>query len=325
MTIWNGAGRRIYMQEVGTRDGLQAESAFVPTEDKIALVDSLSHAGMAKVEVTAFVSPKAIPALSDAQAVMLGIERVPGVIYTALVPNVRGAERAIESRVDEMNLVMSASESHNLSNLRMTREQSFSGLREVAALARHAGLAVNISLSCSFGCPMEGDVAEETVLEWCARFIGEAGAAGITLCDTTGMAYPKQVAALTQRFRDAWPDIELSLHFHNTRGMALANVLAGIDAGADRFDASLGGIGGCPYAPGASGNVCTEEVVHALDLMGYDTGVDLERLLTASRRLPALIGHDTPSQIAKAGRRLDLHPLPRDFDVVKQRALSRAN
>jgi hydroxymethylglutaryl-CoA lyase len=325
MTIWNGAGRRIYMQEVGTRDGLQAESVFVPTDEKIALVDSLSRAGMAKVEVTAFVSPKAIPALSDAQAVMLGIERVPGVIYTALVPNMRGAERAIESRVDEMNLVMSASESHNLSNLRMTREQSFSGLREVAALARNAGLAVNISLSCSFGCPMEGDVAEETVLEWCARFIGEAGAAGITLCDTTGMAHPKQVAALTQRFRDAWPDIELSLHFHNTRGMGLANVLAGIDAGADRFDASLGGIGGCPYAPGASGNVCTEEVVHALDLMGYDTGVDLGLLVAASRRLPALIGHDTPSQIAKAGRRLDLHPLPRDFDVVRQRALSRAN
>jgi hydroxymethylglutaryl-CoA lyase len=325
MTIWNGAGRRIYMQEVGTRDGLQAESVFVPSDEKIALVNSLSRAGMAKIEVTAFVSPKAIPALSDAQAVMLGIERVPGVIYTALVPNMRGAERAIESRVDEMNLVMSASESHNLSNLRMTREQSFSGLREVAALARSAGLAVNISLSCSFGCPMEGDVPEEAVLEWCARFIGEAGAGGITLCDTTGMAYPGQVARLTQRFRDAWPDTELSLHFHNTRGMGLANVLAGIDAGANRFDASLGGIGGCPYAPGASGNVCTEEVVHALDLMGYDTGVDLEKLIAASRRLPALIGHDTPSQIVKAGRRLDLHPLPRDFDVVRERALSRAH
>ena len=325
MTIWNGAGRRIYMQEVGTRDGLQAESVFVPTEEKIALVDSLSRAGMAKIEVTAFVSPKAIPALSDAQAVMLGIERVPGVLYTALVPNVRGAERAVESRVDEMNLVMSASESHNLSNLRMTRQQSFSGLREVAAIARNAGLAVNISLSCSFGCPMEGDVAEDVVLEWCARFIGEAGAGGITLCDTTGMAYPLQVARLAQRFREAWPDTELSLHFHNTRGMGLANVLAGIDAGADRFDASLGGIGGCPYAPGASGNVCSEEVVHALELMGYDTGVDLERLIAASRRLPALIGHETPSQIAKAGRRLDLHPLPRDFDAVRERALSRAH
>ena len=324
MTIWNGAGRRIYIQEVGTRDGLQAESTFVSSDEKIALVNSLSRAGMAKIEVTAFVSPKAIPALSDAQTVMLGIERVPGVIYSALVPNVRGAERAIESKVDELNLVMSASESHNLSNLRMTREQSFHALCEVAGIARTARLSVNISLSCSFGCPMEGNVAEETVLEWCARFIGEAGAGGITLCDTTGMAYPTQVAALTQRVRASWPDIELSLHFHNTRGMGLANVLAGIDAGANRFDASLGGIGGCPYAPGASGNVCSEEIVHALDLMGYDTGVDLERLLAASKRLPALIGHDTPSQIVKAGRRLDLHALPKEFEMIQQRAHSRS-
>jgi hydroxymethylglutaryl-CoA lyase len=324
MNRWNGAGRRIHMQEVGTRDGLQAESVFVPTADKIALVNSLSRAGMAKIEVTAFVSPKAIPALADAQQVMLGIERVPGVIYSALVPNVRGAERAIESRTDELNLVMSASETHNLANLRMTQAQSFQGLCEVAALAQQAAMSVNISLSCSFGCPMEGDVPEDTVLAWCARFIDEAGAGGITLCDTTGMAYPSQVASLTARFRAAWPDTELSLHFHNTRGMGLANVLAGIDAGADRFDASLGGIGGCPYAPGASGNVCTEEVVHALQLMGYDTGVDLDRLLDASSRLPALIGHETPSQIVKAGRRLDLHRPPRDFEAIRERAEARS-
>lgn len=324
MNRWNGAGRRIHMQEVGTRDGLQAESVFVPTADKIALVNSLSQAGMAKIEVTAFVSPKAIPALADAQQVMLGIDRVPGVIYSALVPNVRGAERAIESRTDELNLVMSASETHNLANLRMTQAQSFQGLCEVAALARQASLTVNISLSCSFGCPMEGDVPEDAVLAWCARFIDEAGAGGITLCDTTGMAYPSQVASLTARFRAAWPDTELSLHFHNTRGMGLANVLAGIDAGADRFDASLGGIGGCPYAPGASGNVCTEEVVHALQLMGYDTGVDLGRLLDASSRLPALIGHETPSQIVKAGRRLDLHRPPGDFEAIRERAEARS-
>jgi len=325
MSTWNGAGRRIHMQEVGTRDGLQAEAVFVPTLEKIALVNRLSHAGMAKIEVTAFVSPKAIPALADAQEVMLGIERVPGVIYSALVPNVRGAERAIESRVDELNLVMSASQTHNLANLRMTQEQSFRALCEVAALARQASLAVNVSLSCSFGCPMEGDVPQAAVLAWCARFIGEMGATGITLCDTTGMAYPTQVDALTRRFRTAWPDTELSLHFHNTRGMGLANVLAGIDAGAERFDASLGGIGGCPYAPGASGNVCTEEVVHALALMGFDTGVDLGKLLDASQRLPALIGHDTPSQIVKAGRRLDLHRPPKDFDTIRERALARSN
>jgi hydroxymethylglutaryl-CoA lyase len=310
MTLWNGEHRRIYMQEVGTRDGLQAESAFVETHDKIALVDALSHTGVAKIEVTAFVSPRAIPALRDAEAVLRGIERVPGVVYAALVPNLRGAERAIEARADELNLVMSATESHNGSNLRMTREQSFQGLKQVAVLARDAGCSVNLSLSCAFGCPMEGDVPADEVMSWVGRFIDEAGAQGVTLCDTTGMAYPGQVAGLVAQCIRYWPATEFTLHFHNTRGMGLANVLAAIDAGARRFDASLGGIGGCPYAPGASGNVCSEEIVHALDLMGYDTGVDLPALIQASRRLPALIGHDTPGQIVKAGRRLDLHPRP---------------
>jgi len=323
MTIWNGARQRIHMQEVGTRDGLQVEAAFVPTADKIALVDTLSTAGMAKIEVTAFVSPQAIPALRDAEVVLREIARSPGVVYSALVPNPRGAERAIDARVDEMNLVMSASETHNLANLRMTRAQSYGGLKEVAALARDADVGVNVSLSCAFGCPMEGDVAVETVLDWAGRFVDELGADGVTLCDTTGMAYPGQVAALTSAFRARWPDAELTLHFHNTRGMGLANVLAAIDAGADRFDASLGGIGGCPYAPGATGNVCSEEIVHALELMDYDTGVDLARLLEASKRLPALIGHDIPSQIVKAGRRLDLHRLPADFDAIRARAHAR--
>jgi hydroxymethylglutaryl-CoA lyase len=245
------------------------------------------------------------------------------VVYSALVPNVRGAERAIDARADELNLVMSASETHNLANLRMTCAQSFQALSAVGAIARQAGTAVNVSLSCSFGCPMEGDVPQATVWDWCARFVEALGARGVTLCDTTGMAYPSQVAALVRGFRQRWPDTELTLHFHNTRGMGLANVLASIDAGADRFDASLGGLGGCPYAPGATGNVCSEEIVHALELMGYDTGVDLARLLQAARRLPALVGHDVPSQIVAAGRRQDLHPRPADFDAICERALAR--
>jgi hydroxymethylglutaryl-CoA lyase len=310
MSAWNGAGRRIYIQEVGLRDGLQAEPHFVPTADKIALADTLSNAGLAKIEASSFVSPKAVPVLADAVEVFTGIARRPGVVYSALVPNLRGAERAIGAGVDEMNLVMSASESHNLSNLRMTRAQSFAGLMEVAALAHPHGARVNVSLSCSFGCPMEGEVTQQVVLDWCARFVDELGAQGITLCDTTGMAYPSQVVALTRQVRARWPELELTLHFHNTRGMGLANVLAGIEAGADRFDASLGGIGGCPYAPGATGNVCSEEIVHALELMGYDTGVDLAVLLQAARRLQDLLGHEVPSQIVKAGGRLDLHPPP---------------
>ena len=321
-TTWNGAGRRIYMQEVGTRDGLQMEQAFVPTEDKIALVNALSAAGLAKIEVTSFTSPTAIPALRDAEIVMREIERRPGVVYTALVPNMRGAERAIESKTDELNLVMSASETHNLANLRMTREQSFTSLAQVVTLAHEADVEVNVSLSCVFGCPMEGDVAEAEVFGLVQRF-ADLGVGGITLCDTTGMAYPSQVAHTTAAARARWPGMDFTLHFHNTRGMGLANVLAAIDAGADRFDASLGGLGGCPYAPGASGNVCSEEIVHALQLMGFDSGVDLPALIAAAERLPGLIGHDIPSQIVKAGQRLHLHPVPADFEAVRTRALAR--
>ena len=323
MNPWEGAGRRIHLQEVGTRDGLQAEAVFVPTETKIGLIDELSGTGVSRIEVTSFTAPQAIPALADADAVMLGIRRQEGVVYSALVPNVRGAERAIRARADELNLVMSASESHNLANLRMTPDQSFRALADVAALARQAGTAVNISLSCTFGCPMEGDVPAAAVLAWCARFIEELGADGVTLCDTTGMAYPGQVAALTGAFRQRWPGTGLTLHLHDTRGLGMANALAAIDAGADRFDTSLGGIGGCPYAPGATGNVCTEAVAHALELMGFRTGIDLPRLIAAARRLPDLLGHPVPSPITKAGRRLDLHPLPADFEAVRQRALAR--
>ena len=322
-SVWQGAQRRIHIQEVGLRDGLQNEAVFVPTQDKIALVNALSDSGVAKIEVTAFVSPQAIPALRDAEIVLREIRRTPGIVYTCLVPNVRGAERAIDARADELNLVMSTSETHNLANLRMARAQSFAALSAVMALARGGPAAINVSLSCSFGCPMEGEVPQDVVLAWAERFI-DLGVRGITLCDTTGMAYPTQVLALTQAFRARWPGTELTLHFHNTRGMGLANVLAALEGGADRFDASLGGLGGCPYAPGATGNVCTEEVVHALELMGYATGVDLVRLIAAAQRLPALLGHGLPSQIVQAGRRLDLHAVPADFDQIRQRALERS-
>lgn len=319
--VWEGQSKRIYIQEVGTRDGLQSESVFVDTDKKIALVNALSATGLAKIEVTAFVSPKAIPALSDADVVMRSIERNPAIVYTALVPNIKGAERAIASGTDELNLVMSASETHNLCNLRMTREQSFSGLVEVTQLAKAAGRRVNISLSCVFGCPMEGDVPVPTVFDWCDRFITQLGADGVTLCDTTGMANPRQVAEITRAFIERWPNTELTLHFHNTRGMGLANILAAIDAGANRFDTSIGGIGGCPYAPGATGNVCSEEVVHALGLMHYQTGVDLVKLIAAAKMLAPLIGHDVPSQIVKAGRSSDLHQRPANFDEIRERAL----
>jgi hydroxymethylglutaryl-CoA lyase len=314
--------QRLYIQEVATRDGFQNEAVFVDTEDKIALVNALSGCGYAKIEVTSFTSPKAIPALKDAEAVMHRIRRKEGVVYTVLVPNIRGAERALSCNVDEVNLVMSVSESHNRRNLRMTREQSFAQLAEVVKVVRQSPVAINVSLSTAMGCPMEGDVPLAEVLDWTARF-ADLGVHGVTLCDTTGMAYPSQVGELSRLARARFPALELTLHFHNTRGLALANTLAALAAGIDRFDSSLGGLGGCPYAPGASGNVCTEELVHMLELEGYDTGVDLEGILAAAARLPGLVGHDVPSQILKAGRRLDLHPMPDSAGTMpEQRAFA---
>ncbi|SAK97895.1 hydroxymethylglutaryl-CoA lyase [Caballeronia pedi] len=319
-------GKRVYIQEVATRDGFQNEARFVDTDAKIALIDDLSACGYAKIEVTSFTSPKAIPALRDAEAVMHGIARRDGIVYTVLVPNIRGAERALSCGVDEVNLVMSVSESHNRTNLRMSREQSFAQLRDVIGVVKQTQVAINVSLSTAMGCPMEGDIAQEDVLGWMQRF-ADLGVHGVTLCDTTGMAFPSQVGALCAAARERFPVLELTLHFHNTRGMALANTLAALDAGVDRFDASLGGLGGCPYAPGATGNVCTEELVHMLELDGYDTGVDLAALLSASALLPGLIGHDVPSQLLKAGRRLDLHAMPCTASDGKpeQRAFAQAN
>ena len=310
--------KRLYIQEVATRDGFQNEAQFIDTADKIAMVDALSQCGYAKIEVTSFTSPKAIPVLRDAEHVMQGIRRNPDVEYTVLVPNVRGAERALACAIDEANLVMSVSETHNRANLRMTREQSFAQLREVVQTIGRGAVAINVSLSTVFGCPMEGDIASREVLHWVERF-ADLGVRGVTLCDTTGMAFPSQVQALSAQVCERFPHLQTTLHFHNTRGMALANALAAIEAGIDRFDASLGGLGGCPYAPGASGNVCTEDLVHMLQLMGYDTGIDLDRVLAAAGRLPSLIGHEVPSQILKAGRRLDLHPIPaRVMDMQQQ-------
>jgi hydroxymethylglutaryl-CoA lyase len=300
--------QRIHFNEVVTRDGFQNEPAFVATDAKVALIDELSACGYAKIEVTSFTSAKAIPMLRDAEEVMGRIRRAPGVEYTVLVPNLRGAERALDSRPDEFNLVMSTSETHNLANLRMPREKSFAGLREVIALAR-GHVPVNVSLSCCFGCPMEGDVPEGEVLRWADRFAA-LGVRGLTICDTTGMAHPAQVSRLTRVLRQRFGSLQLTLHFHNTRGMGLANVLASVLEGIDRFDGSLGGLGGCPYAPGATGNICSEDAIHMLQAMGHDTGIDLQRLLQAARRLPEVVGHDVPGQVAKAGLITDLHPAP---------------
>lgn len=317
-----GNGTRLFINEVATRDGFQMESRFIPTDDKVALIDRLSTLGYAKIEVTSFTSAKAIPALRDGEEVMQRIARRPGVVYTALVPNVRGAERALESRIDEFNIVMSVSETHNLSNLRMTREQSFAQLTDVIALAKQARVPVNVSLSCVFGCPMEGEVPLATVLGWTDRFAA-LGVQGLTLCDTTGMAYPTQVQAVCEAVRARHPALEWTAHFHNTRGMGLANTIAAVEAGIRRLDMSLGGIGGCPYAPGATGNVATEDVVHMLQCMGYDTGMDLDGLIGAAAELESLVQHELPGQVSRAGHRLTRHAPPADFNAIVERAKAR--
>lgn len=300
--------KRIYFNEVVTRDGFQMEPKFIPTDDKIALIDALSACGYAKIEVTSFVSPKAIPMLRDADEVMGRIHRMPGVEYTVLVPNLRGAERAFEAKADELNLVMSMSKTHNLANLRMSMAQSFAALSDI--IRRAQGIAaVNVSLSTAFGCPMEGDVAQAVVLDYAQRF-ADAGVRGLTVCDTTGMAHPAQVSHMAEAVQTLARNLQLTMHFHNTRGMGLANVLAAAQSGITRFDGSLGGLGGCPYAPGASGNVCSEDAIHMLDAMGYDTGMDVDKLLVLARQLPQIVGHPVPGQVAKAGRITELHAAP---------------
>src|SRR5690554_73418 len=290
----------IEINEVAPRDGLQIESAFIPTEDKIKLIDSISSAGVSRIEATSFTSPKAIPSLRDAAEVVKGIQRREGVGITVLVPNVKGAERALACEVDEINLVMSASESHSLVNLGMTPEQSLNQFYKILELTRGSNVFVNGSLSTSFGCPFDGYMGIPRVLDMVGKML-DLGVDGVTLCDTTGMANPTQVKVLCEAVMKAFPQSFFTLHFHNTRGMGLANVLAAWQAGITRFDASLGGLGGCPYAPGATGNVCTEDVVHMFEQMGVNTGVNLEALLAVSARLPELVGHDTPGQVVKAG------------------------
>ena len=299
---------RIYFNDVVTRDGFQIEPNFIPTDDKVRLIDELSQCGFAKIEVTSFTSPKAIPMLRDAEEVMGRIKRVPSVEYTVLVPNLRGAERAFESKADEFNLVMSTSETHNLANLRMTREKSFAGLAEVIKYV-DGRTPINVSLSTSFGCPMEGDVPQKVVEGFAQRF-ADLGVRGLTICDTTGMANPAQVISMSESMQKLFPEMQVTMHFHNTRGMGLANVLAAVQSGITRFDGSLGGLGGCPYAPGASGNISSEDAIHMLDAMGYDTGMNISSLLAIARELPAIVGHTVPGQVAKAGRTCDLHQAP---------------
>jgi len=300
---------RVTICEVGTRDGFQIEPEFIPTEQKVEVVDRLTEAGVPRIEITSFVHPKAVPQLRDAEAVMAAIRRRPGTRYAALVPNDKGAARAVDAGVDAIHTVLSASESHNLANVNMTIAESVEKLRAVAQIATRAGVALQCGVSTSFGCPFEGEVPVDRLESVVARLV-DLGAQGIGLADTTGMANPRQVADVLERLMPRFPGIEWTLHTHDTRAMAIPNILAAMQLGVTHFDASIGGLGGCPFAPGASGNVCSEDLVHCLHAMGIDTGIDLDHLVAVSRRVEGIVGRPLPGQIIKAGPWTRKYPVP---------------
>jgi hydroxymethylglutaryl-CoA lyase len=289
----------VKVKEVGPRDGLQAEDAILPTEDKLRLIDCLADAGLREIETSSFVHPKAIPPLADAAEVFADLERRTGVVYSAIVPNEKGAERAVEAGADEIQVFLAATEGYNQSNVKMSVEESLEQSARIAEIVLEANIPFVAVLSVAFGCPYEGPVSPERVRDLCGRLI-ELGAGEITFGDTTGMAYPTQVRELCESYQDRYPDVPLRLHFHNTRGMGLANVLAALEVGVVRFDASVGGLGGSPYAAGATGNISTEDLVHMLHEMGVETGVDLEALIGCAQLLEELLEHELPGQVMKA-------------------------
>jgi isopropylmalate/homocitrate/citramalate synthase len=290
---------RVTIVEVGPRDGLQNEAALIETADKIAFVDALSAAGHRIIEVSAFVSPKWVPQMADAAAVFAGIRRTPRTRYTALVPNTTGLQRAVDARVDEIAVFAAASESFSRRNINQSIDQSLETYRDVCAKAREVSLPVRAYVSTAFGCPFEGPVDPRAVARVSAELIS-MGAYQVAISDTIGIAHPGQVPIVLDAVTRVVPVERVALHFHDTRGTALANVLASLPLGVTTFDASAGGLGGCPYAPGATGNLATEDLLYMLDGLGIETGVNLEKVLAASRLVEGKLGHRLASRYAAA-------------------------
>lgn len=291
----------VSIREVGPRDGLQNEDP-VPTADKVALLDALSGTGLSRIEAVSFVHPRAIPQMADADQVWAAARRQPGVRYSALVPNSRGAQRALAAGFHEIEVVVSASDTHNRRNLNRSTDESLNDITSLIGEVHAAGASIEVIVATSFGCPYEGDVPPARVASIVERAIGD-GADRIAFGDTTGMGTPRRVRELLA----AVPrEVPVLMHFHNTRGTGLANILTALDLGVTEFDASVGGLGGCPYAPGASGNVATEEVVHMLHDMGVPTGVDLDRLIEAAELAERIVGRQLPSGVLRAGPRTRL-------------------
>ena len=292
----------VSLREVGPRDGLQNEDP-VPTEAKVRLLDALSRTGVRRIEAVSFVHPKAIPQMADADEVWAAVARAPGVRYSALVPNSRGAQRALAAGFRELEVVVSASDTHNRRNVNRGTDESLDDISGLIAAVHEAGARCEVIISTSFGCPFEGDVSPVRVASIVDRVVAD-GADRVAFGDTTGMATPRRVIDLLDVVRSRQPDVPMLLHFHNTRGTALANILTALEFGITEYDASVGGLGGCPYAPGATGNVASEEVVHMLHDMGIDTGIDLDALIEAARLAQDIVGRELLSGVLKAGPRI---------------------
>ena len=294
----------VRIREVGPRDGIQSEKAQIPTADKIRFIDALSATGLRYIEAVSFVSPKAVPQMADARDVWAGITRNSDVFYSALVPNRKGAEIAAELGVDGMQVFLAASDGYNLKNVGKTVEESFVDVKAVVDVAQGAGIPVEGTISSAFGDSYEGEVPPEQVVD-VSRHMVDAGVTSISYGDTTGMGTPRRVTELVEALQTEVPEVTINMHFHDTRGTGLANVMAALDLGVDYFDSSVGGMGGSPFASttGATGNIVTEDLVHMLEDMGIDTGIDLERLLGAARIAQELVQGDLPSRVLRAGPR----------------------
>ena len=297
----------ITIREVGTRDGIQSLGAFIDTDHKLELLEALADTGLKRIEATSFVNPRAVPQMADAAEVMARVRRRDGVSYEALEPNVRGAQAALAASVDAILVVLTASEAFNQKNVRMSVEASLAQFAEIKLLADVRHVACIGAIGTAFGCPYEGDIPESRLFALIDRFL-DMGFSELMLADTTGMANPLQIERTMGRVLQRWGDrVAFGLHLHNTRGMGLANVVAGLQAGVTTFDASVAGIGGCPFAPQAAGNISTEDTVHMLQEMGIETGIDLERLIQVARLAQKILGRELPGQVMKAGPRCQLH------------------
>jgi hydroxymethylglutaryl-CoA lyase len=292
---------RISVREVGPRDGLQNEDP-VPATAKIALIDQLAKTGVSRIEAVSFVRAEAIPQMADADEVWAGVTRDPAVRYSALAPNLRGARRALDAGFTEVEAVVSASDTHNRKNVNRSTAQSLDEIAVIVDEAHRRGATCQVVVATAWGCPYEGDVPVDRVLAVASRAVAD-GADAISFGDTTGMATPRRVRDLVGSFRSRHSDVPLNLHFHNTRGTGLANVLAALELGVDDFDASVGGLGGCPYAPGASGNIATEELVYMVEDMGVGTGIDLAAMIEAAGAAERIVGRELSSQVLRAGPR----------------------